>query len=358
MKGGLAMRKKTRLLVDKYVFVIFAMLAFTAGSFTLLTAKAQARENYTIEIYAIKMGYSGYVLSFGLSDMINKHSEWLRANCIETKGSVENALTLIKHPEKQKTWVAFYNNFTQYMAEKGITPFRKPYDEIRGLCMVTQVCAALGTLDPDIKTLHDLAGKRVMMPPKAIAQGFAYDEILKSVGIYDKIKISRGGLAASKNALIDGTVDVGWVSTNPVRLKPDGTWDFLNVPAPGELFKTKKTYIIEFPEEVLKKAAKETGSPLWHIRNAAGTVGKTTFGPWSGFLVTTGWYVHKDMPGEVVTEIMRVIWEHADEFKSFHAVGATISHENMPRLAEKESLFHPSAVKWYREHGIKKIGLE
>jgi hypothetical protein len=39
-------------------------------------------------------------------------------------------------------------------------------------------------------------------------------------------------------------------------------------------------------------------------------------------------------------------------------VGATISHENMPRLAEKESTFHPAAVKWYKDHGITKIGLD
>jgi TRAP transporter TAXI family solute receptor len=358
MKGGLAMKRMTGLFGNNYVIVIFAVLAFTAGSVTLATAKEQPRESSTVEIYSIKMGYSGYVLSFALADMINKHSEWLRANCIETKGSVENVLTLIKHPEKQKKWAAFYNNFTGYTAATGMKPFKKPYDETRALCMVTQVCAAFGTLNSDIKTLEDLAGKRVMMPPQAIAHGRAYDTVLKKVGIYDKIKISRGGLAAAKNALIDGTVDAGFVSTNPVKLRPDGTWDFLNVPAPGELFRTKKTYIVEFPEEVLKKAARETGLPLWHIRNAAGTVGKTTFGPWSGFLVTTGWYVHKNMPEGVVTEIMRVIWEHADEFKSFHAVGATISHVNMPRLAEKESLFHPSAVKWYRDHGIKKIGLE
>jgi TRAP transporter TAXI family solute receptor len=351
------MKKIRGFFAGNFVIILFTVMTFMVCIHTPTTAKAKDHEPYTVELYAIKMGYSGYILSFALADMINKNSDWLKMNCMETKGSVENVLTLMKHPEKQKTWMGYYNNFTGYMASIGTKPFKKPYDETRALCMTTQVCAAFGTLDPNIKTLNDLAGKRVMMPPKAIAHGFAYDIIFKQgVGNYDKLKISRGGLSAVKNALIDGTVDVGFISTNPVKLRPDGTWDFLNVPACGELMKTKKTYIIEIPEDVLKKSSEASGAPLYQIENAGGTVGKSTFGPWSGLLVTPGWYVHKSMPDDVVNEIMRILWENADEFQNFHAVGATISHENLPKLAEKESVFHPAAIKFYKDHGVTEIG--
>ena len=154
------------------------------------------------------------------------------------------------------------------------------------------------------------------------------------MGLYDKMKIVRGGMGDAKRALIDGTIDVGWASSVLLTKRADGTWEWVPVPAPGELFQTKKTYVISIPEEVIQKVAKSSGYPLAVGRAAGGhTFGKSTFDePWTGNLFRSSWYVHKDMPDEIVTEILRVLWENADKFASYHATGKGISKENLVKI--------------------------
>lgn len=89
-----------------------------------------------------------------------------------------------------------------------------------------------------------------------------------------------------------------------------------------------------------------------------GTYGKTTIGPTTGKVVSLGWCVHKSFPDEVATEIVRIIWENADEFKNYHAVGRCISRKTIPQFAEAESSFHPAAIKFYKAHGVAKIGID
>jgi TRAP transporter TAXI family solute receptor len=345
-----------------YITLLFFLLAapiFIAVGAPPVQAQEPVSKPYSIELYSNRIGFSAYVLSFALSDLINKHSKWLRISCIETKGTVENMATLMKHPEKQRIWVGHVNPLTRHQAKIGDKPFNKPYDEIRAIGTISIATESFATLDPRIKTLQGLAGKNVMIGLRGSSPGQTFGFILQyGVGILDKVKISRGGLDASKNALIDGTVDAGWTAVNPLKQRPDGAWDSTPTPAAVELFQTKKTYMISIPRNVIKKAAKATGWPMRPLDVAGATFGKTTFGSWTGHLVSNGWYVHKSMPDEVVTEIIRIAWEYSDQFKNYHACGAAITRENLPKLAEPESDFHPAAIKWYKGHGVKKIGLD
>ena len=139
------------------VLTVFALMVVCA---TPASAKESVQRPYNIEIYSLKMGFSGYVLSFALADLINKKSEWLRASAIETKGTVENMAILVKHPEKQKVWVGYMNPDTRHQARVGMAPFGKPYDETVVLSSSTRACETFVTLDPNIKTFEDFLGKR------------------------------------------------------------------------------------------------------------------------------------------------------------------------------------------------------
>ena len=324
-------------------------------------AYAVKKDRHNIEIYSLKMGMSGYVMSFALSELINKHSEMLQASCIESKGSPVNMIILQKHPEKKSSWVGLINPICRYQAQHAITPFKKPYKDVRAIALITQIVAAFATLDPNIKTLNDMVGKRVMINRPNTNTGQLFELFLKDgVGLYDKMKIVRGGMGDAKRALIDGTIDVGWASSVLLTKRADGTWEWVPVPAPGELFQTKKTYVISIPEEVIQKVAKSSGYPLAVGRAAGGhTFGKSTFDePWTGNLFRSSWYVHKDMPDEIVTEILRVLWENADKFASYHATGKGISKANLPALAEKREFFHPAAIKFYKDRGVEKVGID
>lgn len=343
----------------KGTLIGFFVLLSIIGLLFPMNATAENKTPYNIEIYSLPMGMSGYVLSFALSDLINKNSQTLQASCIETKSSVVDLVTLIKHPEKKISWVGVVNPIIRYQAQHSITPFQEPYSDIRAIALIGQASAAFATLNPEIKTINDMIGKRVMIFNSNTNVGQVFEFILKGEGLFDKMKIVRGNMADAKRALIDRIVDVGWISSNPITKRADGTWDWIPVPAPAELFETEKSYIISIPEDFIKRTAERTGYPLYPITNASCTFGKSTFDkPWTGTLFSSTWYVHKDMPDEVVTEILRVLWENADKFADYHAVGKGISRENISQIAEPQEFIHPAAIKFYKDHGVQKVGID
>ncbi len=63
------------------------------------------------------------------------------------------------------------------------------------------------------------------------------------------------------------------------------------------------------------------------------------------------------MPEDIVYEITKTIYENAEKFGSYHAVGKGVTKDNVATLSYPEEMFHPGAVRFYREHGIK-IGIE
>jgi TRAP transporter TAXI family solute receptor len=340
------------------IISLFFLLASTSLIFSH-NALAAKKDRHAIEIYSLRMGMAGYVLSFGLSDLINKYSDMLKASCIETKGTPEDIFTLQRHPEKQSYWIGVAAPGSRYQAQHGISPFPEPYNEIRALGLMMRIGAAFATLDSNIKTLSDMVGKTVMINRPVTYSGLVLKLILQEgLGLYDKLKIVYGGMGPAKRALIDGTIDVGWASATAMTKTPDGRWNWVPVPATDELFQTKKSYMISIPKEAIDKAAKDTGFPLTSIRMAGATVGKSSIEPWTGNTFTNAWYVHKDMPDEIVTEIMRVLWENTEKFKSYHPSGATITQENLPTLAEKRRFFHPAAIKFYKDHGVEQVGID
>jgi TRAP-type uncharacterized transport system substrate-binding protein len=64
------------------------------------------------------------------------------------------------------------------------------------------------------------------------------------------------------------------------------------------------------------------------------------------------------MDQEVVYEVCRVIYENSSRFGQVHAVGKGMTKDRLAAIPVfTESDFHPGAVKFYKEHGIK-IGRE
>ena len=62
--------------------------------------------------------------------------------------------------------------------------------------------AGLGTLDPNIMTLNDMVGKRVMINRPNTSTGLVTEFILwKRAGLFDEMKIVRGGMGDAKRAV-------------------------------------------------------------------------------------------------------------------------------------------------------------
>ena len=157
MKG----KKWLTLIGSVCLILVFAAISFMAAS-APEEAKATpaTHEQVELEIYSQPSGHTGYVLSFALATIINANSKWLRATCVESSAN-EAVFEIENHPNKAGTWVAYFSPATDYQASQGIKPFKKPNPNFRCISLCNNAFFAITTEDPNIKSLEDLAGKRV-----------------------------------------------------------------------------------------------------------------------------------------------------------------------------------------------------
>ncbi len=315
------------------------------------------KQEVSINIFGSKLGTSGYVLSHGLSDLINKHSTWLRATVVETTGATENVRTLAVEPAKRKTTVVYFNKLNAWQASNGIKPFEKPYKTFKVVSGMINVFTLLATLDPDIKGGMDLVGKRVAISPP----GFSNHDTLKLIfehgwGIQGKVIEEPLGFADGKDALINGLIDVatqgaiivkpGEIVSKPVKV--------VGSPATMELVDRAGAYMVDYGKVAIEKTVKATGAPFLASEVPAGTFGKNQPNVFWAPQTAMPWGADAEMPDDIVYEIVRIIYEYAGEFKNYHVTGAAITSQGMGAVpGTTEADFHPGAVKFFKERGLK-----
>lgn len=125
-------------------------------------------------------------------------------------------------------------------------------------------------------------------------------------------------------------------------------------PALGELIATRDLYYVSFDKDAhdaaVKEIAKDT-TPEWYAYAIPpGGLPKQTE-PWVVQGGPINWSCDKEMPDEVVYEIIRIMAKNTEGFERYHPLGKTITPENMAKLGD-ESVVHPGALKYYKEKGI------
>ncbi|MFC1867418.1 TAXI family TRAP transporter solute-binding subunit [Thermodesulfobacteriota bacterium] len=309
-----------------------------------------AQEEVRLQMLSSKLGTAAYALGHALSEIVNKHHPWLRMESLQTSGMVENLMTPIKVPGKRKNTVFFASKYMIHQAKVADRPFKKSYKNFRAICRVGMFADPFATLDPKIKTKDDLIGKKISLPVKGTAVWTIPKFIMDhGWGIWDKVKIEPGMFwAQGKNALLDGMIDVSLQSVVKIGNKWVGT------PATSELMATKPTYWVSLGDpKAIKIAREKSGYPIGIIKIPAGALGPTQPDPiWSADF-PNNWYVDAAMDEKVVYELVKTIYEYAQEFAKYHALGRGITKDSMAEIAIAEEDFHPGAVKLYKEKGVK-----
>lgn len=334
--------------------VATAMLLFVC----LPAGKALAsQQEVRIDILGTQLGGSGYNLSYALSDLINKHSQWLRATVVETSGMVENVRTLAEQPDRRKTTIIYAESLSMYQAKVADPPFKKPYTTLKIISRLYESPIVLATLNPKIQSYKDLIGKKVSIGPPGFGGYQHMIRILKyGWGILDKVKIEPLGLGPGKDALIDGLIDValqafiittpGETASKPRQVTP--------TPAAQELIYRANPYWVNMDSEALDKARKETGYPIFRVEIPAAFLGPKQLDPIGGEMVNMNWSCDIEMPENVVSEICRVIYENWNKFKDYDATGKSVVQKAMGMVVGTVGEdFHPGAVKFYKKYGVK-----
>ena len=334
------MKKKISLIFIGVFCVIF-ILTISPPIFA-----QETKEKTSIDILSMGFGGSGYVASFGLSELINKKSSWLRATCIETGGSVENIKTLLTEPNRRKNTIIYSSYIAPYLSSKGLHPFQKKYESVKALSLAMNIMAFLSTLDPNIKNGKDLEGKRIGFPPRS-SIGYLNQQLVMQYTwkVWDSAKKEFLGWSDCISALRDGMVDAA--VTNPIiageKVLPNSAMTEL-------LSGTKKTYFISITEQDLETARKATGYPLpKSIICPPKSLSPKQTEKIEGGRAVNGWWADSELPDEIAYEICRIIYENYKEFWTYHASLKGLVPSVMAAAAKDESQFHPGAVKFYKE---------
>lgn len=334
----------------KKIVTLIGSICIVLALAMALPAPSQAREQVAIDILGMKFGGSGYVACFTLADLINKHSPWLRATAVATEGTIQNLKLVSADPQRRKRSLIYASMGADYLARKGLPPFKKSYTGGRAVSLAQFVAHSYVTLDPNIKTGRDFKGKRIALPTRGSAGRLEPETLFKYAwDIMDKVKIDYLGWSASINALRDGMVNVS--IANPIFI---GENKVAPNPALQELMASRADYhFISISKEDINVARKKSGFPIYPSQLPAGALGPKQPKPLGIAKLRNGWLAPAELPDDVVYEVCRIIYEYHKEFWPRHASLRGLRPAVMTKLVPAEAAFHPGAVKFYKDKGIK-----
>ncbi len=310
-------------------------------------AKAVPHAKVEATLLSMTLGGSAYVLSFALAEIVNKSHPWLHINATETKGPVANLVTMANEPGIRKSTFFFTQESSNSVARQGMPPFKAPYIGARAIAAFAETTVLLVTLDKTIKTKADVDGKRIMALTKGNPSAQLHEMLLTDIwGL--KVKLSNGTFDNIKDALQDGLIDVGSLAVND-----NPGVGYIPIPSLNELMTTKDVYVVNVPAADVEALVRKSKIQVTPSAIPPLTMNKKQTTVWQGYGQTNGWWADAEMSDEIAYEFTKAIYEHAEKFIDYHGDGKLMTKKTMSRVGAPEALFHPGALKFYREKGIK-----
>lgn len=193
------------------------------------------------------------------------------------------------------------------------------------------------TMDPEIKTVADLKGKKVSIGAAGSGVYFNAMDILEAAGLTEEdIDPQYQSFADSADALKDGKIDAAFIVAGAPT------------PAVQELCTTTSASLIPIDGDLAKKLM--DSSPYYTTYTIPAetyngqTEDVTTVTVKATLIVSTA------ASEEDVYNITKAIFDNIDAIKEAHAKGAELSLENATE--GMTAPFHPGAAKYFAEKGI------
>ena len=309
-------------------FLILAGLAF------LSSAGAQ-----NISIATGGTGGVYYPMGGGIAAVLSKYVPGMQATAEVTGGSVDN----LKLIGSGKPYVGFTMTDAGLDAYRGEDKFKGNKVPLKTLMILYPNRMHVATVEGrGIATMADLKGKRVSTGSPGSATEVMAFRVIEAAGLdKDKdLKRERLGAAESVNAIKDGKIDAFfWVGGLPTA----AVTDLANTP--GNKLKLidhadtvaamNKKYGNLYVEDVITKdiyRGMDTDNKQVTVMN---------------ILVS-----HENMDDKTAYNIVKAIFDKRDDLIAVHKEAANFKLENQKTSASPIP-FHPGAVKYFAEKGIK-----
>lgn len=309
---------------------------------------ATTHEPINVILHTASFGGTAYVVGFGMEQIVRKVKHpWLTVTCLEGMGAYDNLITVEGlNPERRKYRVWLMGGSLYEDATNGLPPFKRKYTEPRGVFSMGAIEFCFVTLDPKIKKVTDLVGKRVAAGPKGSGFALVYDRIVRIYGIDKEVKTSYMSWPAGANALRDGTMDAVMVMSQ--RGKPGEAFVELFASLPDKLYYVghpDKAIVDKINSEVVSLYYQAVPPKFWGPTQTEAT----------GTIVSLNntWWAWQDAPDDVIYEMVKTIAQNMTMFKAYCQPGGEPLLEEMGIMPVTDAGMHPGALKYYKEAKIK-----
>lgn len=311
---------------------IFAALCFAA----LISSQAFAQTELLLG--ADNPGGSYYLYGGGLSTWINQNSKTLRLTSQTTRGSVENVRLLTAG----RLSFGLANAVATYQSRVGVGQFKgQQTDKIRGIAVLDVAPLHVVTYpSTGIKTMADLAGKRVSIGAPGSGSATAAGVLFPILGLKGKVKTQNLGFSESSANLRDGNIDAFMAASA------------LPTPAVVDLTSTHEVTLVPITKDVVNKLRKDNPpyTPVVIPANTYSGITKDvdTLG------VASLLVARADVPDEAVYELVRQMYtsEALNYMKNVYRAWDPKPGEDF--FSDIGVPLHPAALRFYKEKGMAK----
>jgi TRAP transporter TAXI family solute receptor len=304
----------------------------------IVLAAAPAHAQTQISIVTGGTGGVYYPMGGGMANVLSKALPGVQATAEVTGGSVDN----LKAVGAGSADVGFSMVDAGMDAVNGKGKFTSKLP-VRTLAVIyPNVMHVVTTENTGIKTVGEMKGKRISTGSPGSATEVMALRVLEAAGIDPDKDITRERLgaaesvAAQKDGKIDGFFWVGGLPTAAVT-------DLGATP-------NTKIKLIDHSDLVEKMNAK------YGKLYAPTTIGKSVYPGMTGDNAASSVWnvlvVNESMSADMAYNITKTIFDKKDDLVAVHKEAANIKLENQS-LANAGIAFHPGAVKYFAEKGIK-----
>ena len=321
----------------------FAMIVFALSVVALVAETTQAQVKTRISIATGGTGGVYYPLGGGLAAMISKHLPGVEATAEVTTASVDNMKLL--HADKiavaltlpDTAWDAYQGQLKGFSEKIGVRALAALYSNYLHIVALDGV---------GIKSINDLKGKRVSTGAPGSGTEIRGLRVLEAYGISPKDLKSqeRLGVGESAGAMKDRRIDAFiWDGGLP-------TAAVLDLGATPGI----KIQLISHGDSVAKMVAKY--GPLYFVA----TIPKGTYGGLEADVsvaaATNLLVVHARMDESLAYQITKLLLERTADLVAVHQAAKEITLKSA--VVGSPVPFHPGALRYYKEKGIKVPGAQ
>ncbi len=306
---------------------------------TLLLAIAMVLSLASCGSAAMTMGTGGTAGTYyGYGGVLGnqiKSTAGITVNVVSTDGSKANILGIdagnYQLGTVQSDVMAYAWAGTRSFAKEG------KIDSFRVVGGLYAEAVQLVTMDPAIKSVADLRGKKVSIGASGSGVYFNAVDILGAAGLTEAdIQPQYQSFGDSADALKDGKIDAAFIVAGAPT------------PAIQELTTTNKAYLVPIDGDIATKLMND--SPFYTTYKIPANTYNGQTADVTTVTVKATLIVSADASEDDVYKLTAAIFDNIDTITTAHAKGAELSIENA--TSGMEAPFHKGAAKYFAEKGV------